>query len=47
MSEKGDKLRQAAELADQELELVERQKEITEEMKKTWLKEQNLSLIHI
>lgn len=43
MSEKGDKLRQAAELADQELELVERQKEITEQMKKTWLKEQNIS----
>jgi len=43
MSEKGDKLRQAAGLADQELELIERQKEITEEMKKTWLKEQSIS----
>ena len=42
-SEKGNKLREAAELADQEQELVDRQKEITEQMKKTWLKEQRVS----
>ena len=43
MSEKGNKLREAADLADQEQELVDRQKEITDQMKKNWLKEQRVS----
>tara|TARA_R100000353_G_scaffold164560_1_gene125376 strand:+ start:257 stop:1594 length:1338 start_codon:yes stop_codon:yes gene_type:complete len=43
MSEKGDKLREAAELADQEAELQERQKELTESLKSQWLDEQPLT----
>lgn len=43
MSEKGDKLREAAELADQEKELQERQKELTESLKGEWLDEQPLT----
>ncbi len=42
MGEKGDKLREAAELADQEEELQERQKELTESLKSQWLREQPL-----
>tara|TARA_R100000152_G_C6778893_1_gene209981 strand:- start:1240 stop:2697 length:1458 start_codon:yes stop_codon:yes gene_type:complete len=37
MGEKGDKLRQAAALADQEEELREEQKKLTSEMQKEWL----------
>ena len=43
MGEKGDKLREAAELADQEEELRERQKELTAELKSEWLESQPLS----
>jgi len=43
MGEKGDKLREAAELADQEEELQERQKELTESLKSQWLDEQPLT----
>ena len=43
MGEKGDKLREAAALADQEEELQERQKEITESLKSEWLDNQPLS----
>tara|TARA_B100001094_G_scaffold92477_1_gene88351 strand:- start:6297 stop:7634 length:1338 start_codon:yes stop_codon:yes gene_type:complete len=43
MSEKGDKFREAAELADQEKELQERQKELTESLKGEWLDEQPLT----
>ncbi len=43
MSEKGDKFREAAELADQEKELQERQKELTESLKSQWLDEQPLT----
>jgi hypothetical protein len=43
MSEKGDKLREVAELADEEEELRERQKTLTSELKSQWLEEQPLS----
>ena len=43
MGEKGDKLREAAALADQEEELQERQKEITESLKSEWLDNQPLT----
>ena len=43
MGEKGDKLREAAALADQEEELQERQKELTESLKGEWLDNQPLS----
>ena len=43
MGEKGDKLREAAALADQEEELQERQKELTESLKSEWLDNQPLS----
>ena len=46
MSEKGDKLREAAELADQEEELRERQKTLTAELEVTkyqWLEQQPIS----
>ena len=37
MSEKGDKLREVAILADQEEEIVEQQKDLTDELKRGWL----------
>tara|TARA_Y100000592_G_C5472417_1_gene320307 strand:- start:1235 stop:2572 length:1338 start_codon:yes stop_codon:yes gene_type:complete len=43
VGEKGDKLREAAALADQEEELQERQKELTESLKSEWLDNQPLS----
>ena len=43
MGENGDNLREAAELADQEEELRERQKELTAELKSEWLESQPLS----
>ena len=43
MGEKGDKLREAAELADQEEELRVRQKELTAELKSEWLESQPIS----
>ena len=43
MGEKGDKLREAAELADQEEDLQERQKQITEELKSEWLNNQPIA----
>jgi len=43
VGEKGDKLREAAALADQEEELQERQKEITESLKSEWLDNQPLT----
>ena len=43
MGEKGDKLREAAELADQEEQLRERQMELTAELKGEWLESQPLS----
>ena len=46
MSEKGDKLREAAELADQEEELQERQKTLAAELEVTkyqWLEQQPIS----
>lgn len=43
MGEKGDKLREAAALADQEEELQERQKELTESLKSEWLDNQPLT----
>ncbi len=43
MGEKGDKLREAAALADQEEELQERQKELTESLKSEWLDKQPLT----
>ena len=43
MGEKGDKLREAAELADQEEELRERQEALTEELKSQWLESQPIS----
>jgi len=43
MGEKGDKLREAAELADQEETLREQQKVLTEEMKSDWLSTQPIT----
>ncbi len=43
MSERGDELREAERLADEEKELQEQQKEITEELKRSWLVEQPIS----
>tara|TARA_R100000231_G_scaffold34602_2_gene30565 strand:- start:13606 stop:14943 length:1338 start_codon:yes stop_codon:yes gene_type:complete len=43
VGEKGDKLREAAALADQEEELQERQKELTESLKSEWLDNQPLT----
>tara|TARA_R100001510_G_scaffold48750_1_gene46704 strand:+ start:784 stop:2121 length:1338 start_codon:yes stop_codon:yes gene_type:complete len=43
VGEKGDKLREAAALADQEEELQERQKELTESLKSEWLDKQPLT----
>ena len=43
MGEKGDKLREAADLADQEEELQNRQKVLTDEMKLSWLNDQPIS----
>ena len=43
MGEKGDKLREAAELADQEEALQEQRKRITDELKRSWLLAQPIS----
>ena len=43
MGEKGDKLREAAELADQEEALQEQRKRITDELKRSWLSEQPIA----
>nr|MDB4346091.1 hypothetical protein [bacterium] len=43
MGEKGNKLREAADLADQEEELQNRQKVLTDEMKLSWLNDQPIS----
>ena len=43
MSERGDELREAALLADEEQELREQQKEITDELKRGWLTQQPIS----
>ena len=41
MGEKGDKLREMASLADEEETLVEEQKRLSDELKRSWLSEQN------
>jgi hypothetical protein len=41
MGEKGDKLREMASLADEEQTLVEEQKRLSDELKRSWLTEQN------
>jgi len=41
MGEKGDKLREMASLADEEETLVEDQKRLSDELKRSWLSEQN------
>ena len=41
MGEKGDKLRELASLADEEETLVEEQKRLSDELKRSWLSEQN------
>ena len=41
MGEKGDKLREMASLADEEQTLVEEQKRLSDELKRSWLSEQN------
>ena len=41
MGEKGDKLREMASLADEEETLVEEQKRLSDELKRSWLLEQN------
>ena len=43
MGERGDKLREAAELADQEEALQEQRKRITDELKRSWLSEQPIA----
>ncbi len=43
VSEKGDNLREMAELADEEKRLQEEQKRITDELKRSWLVDSNLS----
>ena len=43
MGAKGDKLREVAALADQEEELVEEQRRLTDELKRSWLSDQPVS----